>query len=103
MYGIQYPAYRTVVTGELAGATTATQLPDIPCSLVRLKARSDNAGSVYIGPSGVSLADGSTDTTTGLELDAGEDTGWIPTDNLNRFYRITDNSGDDLTYMALVP
>jgi hypothetical protein len=89
------------ITGELAGATSATQMPDRQCSMVRFKAHNDNAGNVYIGGSGVTVANGSTDQTTGLQLDAGDDTGWIPCDNVSRFYRICDNAGDDLTYMAL--
>lgn len=94
--------YTGVHTGELAGATSATALPDVPCKLARFKARSDNAGSVYLGGAGVTVPDGTTDTTTGIELDAGDDTGWLPIDNLNRLYRISDNAGDDLTYMVLV-
>jgi hypothetical protein len=90
----------TPVTGELQGSATALQLPNVPCSRVRIKARSDNAGSVYIGAAGVTLPNGTTDTTTGFELDAGDDTGWMPCDNLNIFYRICDNVGDDLTYLA---
>lgn len=87
-------------TGELAGSTSALQMPDIKCSLVRFKAVSTNEGSVCIGGVGVTLPNGTTDTTTGFELGAGEDTGWIPCDNLNRFYRICTNAGDALTYLA---
>lgn len=88
-------------SGELAGSVAAVQMPDVPCRMVRFKAHSDNAGNVYIGGAGVTVANGATDTTTGLQLDAGDDTGWIATDNLNRFYRISDNAGDDLTYLAM--
>ncbi len=94
-------AYDTVRSGELAGSLTAAQLPDVNCRLVRFKARDDNAGSVYLGGSGVTAPDGATDATTGFELNAGEETGWMPVDNLNRFWRICDNAGDDLTYLAL--
>lgn len=95
------PTYTAVKTGELAGSTTAVQMPNRACSLVNFKARSDNAGSVFVGLSGVTAPDGTTDQTTGYELAAGEETGFLPVDNLNRFYRITDNAGDDLTYLAL--
>ena len=94
--------YQNVIVGELAGSATAVQMPDRACSMVRFKAHADNAGKVYIGASGVTVANGSTDTTTGLQLSAGDDTGWIPVDNLSRFYRICDNAGDDLTYLALI-
>lgn len=93
--------YTAPVSGELAGATGATQMPNVACSYVRFKAQRGNAGSVYIGISGVTKADGTTDTTTGLQLNAGEDTGWIPVDNVNRFYRICDNAADALTYLVL--
>lgn len=99
---VQQETYTSVLNGELQGSASALQMPNIACKLVKFKARNDNAGNVYIGKSGVTLPDGTTDTTTGFELDAGEETGWIPVDNLNRFYRICNNAGDDLTYVALV-
>ena len=91
----------TIATGERQGSASAVQLPTVSCSLVRIKAVNSNAGNVYVGISGVTKPHGTTDTTTGLELDAGEDTGWLPTDNVNRFYIICDNAGDDITYMAM--
>ena len=65
------------------------------------KAVKGNAGNVYIGIAGVTVVDGTTDTTSGFELGAGETTGWIPASNLNLFYRICDNAGDDVVYMVL--
>lgn len=91
---------KTWQSGELAGSATAVQMPDVACAMVRFKAVASNAGKVYIGPAGVTKPDGTTDTTTGLELGPGDDSGWLLTDNLNRFYRICDNAGDDLTYLA---
>lgn len=88
------------ISGELAGSTTAVQMPNRECSMVKFKAQNDNAGNVYIGVSGVTLPDGTTDTTTGFMLDAGQESGWLPCDNLNDFFRICDNAGDDLTYLA---
>jgi len=93
--------YSIVRTGELAGSATAVQMPDIDCQMVKFKAVIGNAGNVYIGGSGVTVVDGTTDTTSGLELDAGEETPWLNVPNLNIFYRICDNAGDDLTYIAL--
>lgn len=93
--------YNKVQTGEVAGSATAAQMPDIPCRMVCFKAVLSNAGNVYIGVSGATKVDGTTDATTGFELDAGEYTPWIPITNLNMLYRICDNAGDDLTYIAL--
>lgn len=98
VYGVRLTG---VATGELAGSATAVQMPSVACKLIRFKAHKDNAGQVYIGAAGVTVANGSTDVTTGFQLQAGDDTGWIPVDNASRFWRICDNAGDDLTYLAL--
>ena len=98
---IQNVAYTKVQTGEIDGSATAAVLPSIACQLVCFKAVASNAGNVYLGVAGVTVVDGTTDITSGFELDAGDSTPWIPVDNLNRFYLICDNAGDDLTYLAL--
>lgn len=98
---VEQKAYTTVASGELAGSATAVAMPDIACKLVKFKASYDNTGRVYIGASGVTVANGSTDATTGMQLSAGEETGWIPVDNLNRLFRISDNTTDDLTYLLV--
>jgi hypothetical protein len=92
--------YNSVKSGELAGSATAVQCPDVPCRLVYLKAVSSNAGSVFLGGAGVTVADGTTDITTGLELAAGEVV-ILSIRNLNLLYRICANAGDDLTYLAM--
>lgn len=88
--------------GELIGIASATQLPTLTCKYVRIKARLTNTGYVYIGGAGVTAAAGSTTTTAGFELAAGDDTGWIPASNLNLFYRICTSVADHCTYLALV-
>ena len=99
---MRYPeGYSEVLCGELQGSATALQMPNVACELVCFKALADNAGNVYIGKAAVTKADGTTDTTTGLQLDAGDYSPWFPVKNLNVFYRICDNAGDDLTYIAL--
>lgn len=92
--------YTVPATGELAGSITAAQMPNVACNMVNFKAVLSNAGNVYVGISGVTRVDGTTDTTTGFELGPGDETGFIPVDNLNRFYRICNNAGDDLTYIS---
>lgn len=93
--------YTTILSGEVQGGTTLEQLPDIPCAKVRIRALASNSGNVYIGGSTVTVPDGATDATSGFELDAGQDTGWIEIENLNKLYRVSDNNGDDLSYIAL--
>ena len=98
---VEHVRYGKIQSGERQGSATAVQLPDIPCRAVAITAKSDNAGSVWLGAAGVTAADGTTDTTSGLELEAGDMTQFIPVDNLNVFYIICDNAGDDITYLAL--
>lgn len=96
--------FTRILTGAISGETSATKLPNIDVSGVVLKAQAGNAGKVYIGNSGVTKpTDSTTDTTTGFELAAGDETPWIPIHNLSALYLICDNAGDDLTYFALPP
>ena len=88
-----------IVSGELVGVTSATQLPDIACNRVTLKAEASNPTMVYLGGAGVTKKDGSTDATTGLQLDAGDEV-TLYISNLNLLYRVCDASGDVLTYIA---
>ena len=93
--------YESLVSGELAGSATAVQMPDISCNAVQFTALTDNAGNVYIGGPGVTVPDGTTDTTSGVPLAAGYSLQFIPCRNLSIFYYICDNAGDDLVYLAL--
>jgi hypothetical protein len=92
----------TLRTGEVAGALAATQFPQLACKMCRVKAQNDNAGNVYVGVGGVTVAAGTTDTTTGWQLDAGEETPWLLVSDMNQLFRISDNAGDDVTYIAMV-
>ena len=100
MSDLNHPS-NLVVSGEIAGSATAARLPDIQCNMVNLKAVASNAGNVYLGGSGVTKVDGTADATTGIELSAGQETGYLPINNLNVLYLISDNAGDDLTYLAM--
>lgn len=86
-------------TGEVNLTGTAAQLPDVACQYGLIKAASGNTGVVYIGGSGVTVADGSTDTTSGYPLAAGEEM-IAPIKNLNLLYGIAATSGDDISYIC---
>ena len=90
-----------VVSGERAGSATAVQLPTVAGSMILITALSSNAGNVYLGAAGVTIPNGTTDVTSGLELIPGSMTPWLPLDNLNRLYMICANAGDDITYLVL--
>ena len=100
MLGMNATQYvRVVATGEKSGSTSAAQLPDVTAKCVNIKAVANNSGNVYVGFSGVTVVDGTTDVTSGWELDAKEETGWIPVGNLDELYILCDNAGDDIVYM----
>ena len=88
--------------GEIAGSATAKQLPDVDVAgTVKLKALAGNSGNVYLGLStAVTKAAGSQDTTSGFELDSGDEIELSVT-NLNELWIICDNAGDDLSYMII--
>lgn len=96
-------AYSKISVGEIAGSATAAQLPDASVfpGYVIIKAVESNVGNVYVGGSGVTKVNASTDTTTGLELNAGEEVRLDSIANLNLLYLIGDNAGDDLTYLIV--
>jgi hypothetical protein len=100
---VDYRLFTTVRSGEIAGATSATQMPNIPADsgAILLQAPASNVGNVYVGGAGVTKPDGSTDTTTGLEMTPGAMLQFMPCSNLNIYYYICDNVGDDILYMVL--
>lgn len=97
---VDTPAYSVVATGEVAGGTVQAQLPDVTSRFALIRAAADNTGKVYIGAgTAVTKADGTTDTTTGYALAAGNEMVFLGA-NLNLLYRICDNAGDDLIYIS---
>jgi hypothetical protein len=93
--------FSRVKCGEIAGSATAVQLPNIPAGgLVTLQAASDNAGKVYLGGAGVTIPDGTADSTSGVYLSAGEKM-VTNLENLNVLYLICTNAGDDLIYLII--
>src|SRR5262245_50382464 len=103
MYG--YIGHTFPISGEVAGSLTAAQLPaglQRKCKRVLIRARSDNAGSVFVGfTSGVTIANGSTDTTTGIELDATDDALSLDIQDSAQVWYICDNAGDDFTIIVM--
>jgi hypothetical protein len=77
-----------VVTGT---SSTGVQFADDPCSAVRFKAHPDNIGLFLLGEAGSGL--------TSYPLDAGDDTGWVSTSNVNRYlHSNASGSADHLLY-----
>jgi hypothetical protein len=91
--------FQNVVSGERTGVTSATQLPDVPCRGVYLRA---SAGTVYVGGPGVTVPDGVTDVTSGMRLPATDTTPlYLPVSNLNCVYVICDAVTSHIQYVAV--
>lgn len=102
---VETKPYTSVVSGELAVGTAAggTAAGSVACHLVRFRARYSNTGTIYMGGgTTITTPDGTTDTTSGWSMVAGDDTGWMPSDNVNRYYFLSSGTGNALTYVALV-
>jgi hypothetical protein len=88
--------------GEIGVGTSQVQGPNIKCKMAIFFADPGNTGVVHLGLStGVTASDGSTDTTTGIALSAGRDSGWIPFKNLQDAYLIADAASQSVTYMTV--
>lgn len=94
-------------TGEISGSVTPKQLlqadgTGVAGTVFKIKALAANLGKVYVGySSGVTKTDGTTDSTTGYQLAAGEEK-WCFVDNLSRIWIICDNAGDNIVWEAVM-
>lgn len=91
---------KVVAVGEVAITDSAAALPTVAGRFVTLRAALDNVGNVYIGLSGVTVPDGSTDVTSGYPLDAGEAITLPLEEGLQELYAIAGTSGDHLHYLV---
>lgn len=89
-----------VQSGELAGSVTTVRFPDISGSRCVIQGAPTNTGRVYIGGAGVTVPNGTGDTTSGIALAAGI---MLPLviRNLNELYYICDGAGDEVLYFML--
>jgi hypothetical protein len=71
----------------VTGTFGSERFPDQAAHLANFKARSDNAGSIFIGSESGTV-------TLPFELNAGESTDWFEIDNLNRLWH-NRSSGTD--------
>jgi hypothetical protein len=84
---------KAVDIGRVTGSATCTQFPDRPIKTIRFKAGEENVGIFLIG---------SRSNECYFPLGAGDDSGWIPANNMNEYY-YSDVSGslDHLNYWRL--
>lgn len=67
----------------ITGTFDVSQLPNLPCSMMRIKVRSGNAGSIFLG----TVLNTGTVNFLPYEMEASYDTGWVSIDNLNKLYQ----------------
>lgn len=79
--------------GIVTGVATATQFPSGSAGMVRFKAWPGNSEVILIGVGANFML---------WPMDAGDDTGWIATDNLNRYWHQSTGSNNYLSYWLQV-
>ena len=89
-----------IASGEIIVGTAAAQFSALECREVIFKAGKANAGTVYIGGSGVTVAGTVSNTTAGLQLIAGDTTPTITVNNLSAFYGIASAADQVVTYLV---
>lgn len=78
--------------GIVTGTAGSTNFPNIGCGVVRFKGLFGNVGSFLICSASGTAAQG-------YPIRASEDTGWIATDNLNRYwFKNASGTSDKLAY-----
>lgn len=78
------------VFGVVTGSVTGIQFNTGSCGMVRFKAHPDNGTNFLLGHDMGNII---------FPMAAGDDTGWVATDNLNRYwYSDASGSMDRLTY-----
>ena len=97
-----FEGMRVVGNGEAAGIATATQFASLTCSFANFVADEGNTGVVCIGnSSGVTLSANATDATSGFQLPAATQSGWLPCTNLNNFFYICSSTVDFVGYICV--
>ncbi len=88
------------VSGEINVTTGNQTLPAKEMNRVWFKAPKANSGFVYIGWGSATVPDGSTNETSGWQLDKQEEIGPINADNLSQFSVIGTDGDDSLLYFV---
>lgn len=87
-------------SGEINVTESNQTLPSKDISRVWFKAPKGNSDPIYVGWANATVADGSTNETTGYELDASASIGPINCSNLSQFTVIGKDAEDSLIYFT---
>jgi len=78
--------------GVMTGTNECTQFPTGSCGIIRFKTHPDNEGLFLLGNDIQGCI---------FPMSAGDDTGWISADDLNRFYANGQSGSSDYIYWFL--
>lgn len=99
---VQENTYAGTANGILLPGASAANFPSVAGHLMYITAAKANTGTIYIGLSNaVTSTTNATNTTTGLELQAGQSVGPLPITNANDLWAKATVSTDGLTYLVL--
>lgn len=99
---VQEATFAVASNGVFVPTASATQMPTVSAHLVYITAIKANTGTIYLGrSSAVTTTVNANNTTTGLELQAGQQVGPLPISNLNEIWAIGTVATDAITYMVL--
>ena len=95
---VEVAAFDSFQNGVIAVGTSVVKSPNIKTIMVRIKALSTNADSIYIGDKDNSAV---LSAANGYELEPGDDTGWMPLVNLDRIELISGTAAQSIRYICL--
>jgi hypothetical protein len=87
-------------SGEVSVTTSNQRLPGKRINRVWFQAPKTNGGNLYVGWASATVMDGTTNTTTGWELDKTDTIGPISASNLDEFTVIGTDASDSLIYIT---
>jgi hypothetical protein len=87
-------SFPVAASGRIVTGITRIRFPNIPCEQVFFKAPSANTGTVYIGGSTVN-------SSTGMALQPGEFSPWIPVQNLDLIWGVAADATSYLLYFMI--
>lgn len=94
-------SYDTFATREVVAGTTAAVAGTYAYKYAWVQAAPANTGTVYFGGTGVTIPNGTADTTSGWGLTAGNSFGPLPGGNLNQLGVIATADGQSVVIVTV--
>jgi hypothetical protein len=87
-------SFENLWTDRIANTVVVTQCPALRAEQIRFKNHPDSSGNAWVGSDNLT-------TDTGFPLAPGDDTGWIPINNLNKCWHVEEDATTYLQYMLV--